>query len=282
MKQRIITGTILIALLVPILIFSDTYVFPIAFTLLALIGTWEMLRCVGTVKSMAVAIPSFLFTLAVTVGARWITGRNAFAWTYIGAVFFFFVVISIFSIFSKGKIPVDSMFSSFGGVFYVGSAFAALILLRYSNLGEYLFLFAFILPIVSDTFAYFTGVFFGKHKLIPDVSPKKTVEGSIGGIVFSGLACVLAAWIILKDSTAVTMSVPYYLAIFGAGAAVAFLSQIGDLLASLIKRRYDVKDYSMLFPGHGGVMDRFDSILITSPLLLVFSLALEYFGFVQL
>lgn len=275
MKQRIITGAILISLLIPVLIFSYTPIFSVVFTMLALVATWEILKCVGTSKKWSIAIPSYMFTLIVNVAAKWMPNRDFFAWTYIGSVFFLFVTISIFSIFSKGKITVDSLFSSFGGAFYVGSAFSALILLRESNLGEYLFLFAIIIPIVSDTFAYFTGVFFGKHKLIPDVSPKKTIEGSIGGIVFSGLACVLSVWIMLGMNDYV-VSIPQYIAVFFAGAAVAFLSQIGDLLASLIKRRFDIKDYGVLFPGHGGVLDRFDSILITSPLVLVFSFILQY------
>ncbi len=281
MKQRIITGAILIALLVPVLIFSYTPIFSVMFTLLALVATWEILKCVGTGKKMAIAIPSYIFTLVVNVAAKWMPGRDYFAWSYIGAVFFFFVVLSIFSIFSKGKIPVDSLFSSFGGVFYVSSAFAALILLRESYLGQYLYLFAIIIPIVSDTFAYFTGVFFGKHKLIPDVSPKKTVEGSIGGIVFSGIACVISVWIML-NMNGYGATVLQYVAVFAAGAAVAFLSQIGDLLASLIKRRYDIKDYGVIFPGHGGVLDRLDSILITSPLVLVFSFILQYIEVHQL
>lgn len=276
MKQRIITGSILIAVMIPILWFSYTPIFAVAATALALVATWEMLHCIGTDKKAGVFLPSYIFTLVVCAAAKYfMPGRDYFAWTYIGIVFFFFVCLAVYSIFSKGKFTVDEMFASFGGVFYVGSAFAALILLRESYLGEYLYLLAILIPIISDTFAYFTGVFFGKHKLIPDVSPKKTVEGSVGGIVFSGIGCIIFAVVLLRMN-GYGMKLWQYVGVFVAGCLIAMLSQVGDLLASLIKRRYDIKDYGKLFPGHGGVLDRLDSILITSPLILVFSFLLQY------
>lgn len=276
MKQRIITGSILIALMIPVLIFSYTPIFAAVATFLAMVGTWEMLHCVGTNKKVAVLLPSFAFTLMSCIAAEFfMPKRDHFAWAYIGLAFFFFVFLAVYSIFSKGKFSVDDMFASFGGVFYIGSAFAALILLRQSFLGEYLYLLAIIIPIVSDTFAYFTGVFFGKHKLIPDVSPKKTVEGSLGGTVFSGIGCIIFAAVLLY-SKGYEMFPIQYIGVFVAGCLIAILSQIGDLLASLIKRRYGIKDYGKLFPGHGGVLDRLDSILITSPLVLVFSFFLQY------
>ncbi len=282
MKQRIITGSILIAVMIPVLVFSYTPVFAAAATLLAFVATWEMLHCVGTDKKAAAAIPSYVFTIVVCIAAKYfMPRRDYFAWSYIGMVFFFFVCLAIYSIFSKGKFTVDDMFATFGGVFYVGSAFAALILLRESYLGEYLYLLAILVPIISDTFAYFTGVTFGKHKLIPDVSPKKTVEGSLGGIIFSGVGCIVFA-VVLLYRNGYGMSPVQYVGVFVAGCLIAILSQVGDLLASLIKRRYGIKDYGKLFPGHGGVLDRLDSILITSPLILLFSFLLQYISVHQL
>lgn len=276
MKQRIITGSIMIAIMIPVLWFSYTPVFAVVATLLAFVATWEMLHCVGTDKKAGAAIPSYVFTLVVCAAAKYfMPRRDYFAWSYIGIVFFFFVCLAVYSIFSKGKFPVDELFASFGGVFYVGSAFGALILTRESYLGEYLYLLAILIPIISDTFAYFTGVFFGKHKLIPDVSPKKTVEGSVGGIVFSGIGCIVFAVVLLRMN-GYGLALWQYAGVFVAGCLIAMLSQVGDLLASLIKRRYGIKDYGKLFPGHGGVMDRLDSILITSPLILVFSFLLQY------
>ena len=120
---------------------------------------------------------------------------------------------------------------------------------------------------VSDTFAYFTGRLLGRHKLAPAISPKKTVEGSIGGIVFA--VAVFAAYGLILASRGFS---PNYLALCLAGLFVSILSQIGDLALSLIKREYGVKDYGKLFPGHGGVLDRFDSVIATAPIILILSL----------
>ena len=113
---------------------------------------------------------------------------------------------------------------------------------------------------VSDIFAYFTGRFFGKHKLIPEISPKKTVEGAVGAIVCTMLFMVLYGWIV---SLCTELSVNY-LVLLIAGPVLSVVGQIGDLIASLVKRERGVKDYGTLLPGHGGIMDRFDSILTVS------------------
>ena len=141
--------------------------------------------------------------------------------------------------------------------------------MRYTSNGKYIYLLVFIGPWVSDTFAYFCGRLFGRHKLIPEVSPKKTVEGSIGGILFTALGCVIYGVIIntMLDSP-VSLT---YGSLAVTGAIVSVISQIGDLAASLIKRNYGIKDYGFIFPGHGGVLDRFDSVLLTAPILLIVS-----------
>jgi len=116
---------------------------------------------------------------------------------------------------------------------------------------------------VTDTFAYFSGRLFGKHKLIPAVSPKKTVEGSVGGTLFAVILTVLYGFVIGQVSEAT----PNYIALAVVALVVSLLSQCGDLVMSLVKRRFGIKDYGKLFPGHGGVLDRFDSVVITAPTL---------------
>ena len=116
----------------------------------------------------------------------------------------------------------------------------------------------------------------GKHKLIPEVSPKKTVEGAVGGVVFAALGYALYGWIVLRffpaDARMTLSGGKVSLPVMAlAGAVVAVISQIGDLAMSVIKRRYGVKDYGRIFPGHGGVLDRFDSVLLTAPVLMILS-----------
>ena len=127
----------------------------------------------------------------------------------------------------------------------------------------------------TDIFAYLVGVTVGKHKLCPAISPKKTVEGSIGGPVFCLLGFVLYGFIMQKCCD---LS-PHYLMLAIAGAAVALVSQMGDLTASLLKREHNVKDYGRIMPGHGGVMDRFDSIIAVSIFLLLWRALPQTFAF---
>jgi len=122
----------------------------------------------------------------------------------------------------------------------------------------------------SDTFAYLTGRAFGKHKLCPEISPKKTVEGSVGGFIMAPVVLSLYVFII---SRVYGYSVSYHAAI-ACGVAAAFAGQLGDLAMSYIKRRYDIKDFGKLFPGHGGVLDRFDSVLFAAPVCEVIMLFL--------
>ena len=113
----------------------------------------------------------------------------------------------------------------------------------------------FIVAFLTDTFAYFTGYLFGKHKLIPKVSPKKTIEGSIGGVVGSTVGCIVFGYLFNLDMTAMIII----------GSIGSVIAQFGDLFASSIKRYVGIKDYGKLIPGHGGVLDRFDSVILVAP-----------------
>lgn len=129
---------------------------------------------------------------------------------------------------------------------------------------------------IADTGAYFTGVAFGKHKLCPEISPKKTVEGFIGGIATTGIVYAVAFSLWLDSDKPIVLSILLY---FGIGALCAVVGTIGDLSASMVKRQIGFKDYGKIMPGHGGLMDRFDSILFVLPLfyvLMLFSGMSEY------
>ena len=136
--------------------------------------------------------------------------------------------------------------------------------MRYIENGVYYFALVFVASWVCDVFAYFVGRAFGRHKLIPEISPKKTVEGAIGGVVCTTLCFVLYGFIISRISE----FAPKYFVLAIFGFVLSVVAQLGDLIASLIKREHGVKDYGCIFPGHGGVLDRFDSILAVAPFLL--------------
>lgn len=144
------------------------------------------------------------------------------------------------------------------GYIYVVGFFSLLIYIRDNNSGFKLIWIVFIIAFLSDTFAYYAGKNFGKRKLCPDVSPKKTVEGSIGGILGSIIGIII--WGLINND----LGFQWYQLIIMAGFG-SIISQIGDLSASLIKRFVGIKDYGNIMPGHGGILDRFDSILFTAP-----------------
>lgn len=145
------------------------------------------------------------------------------------------------------------------GIIYVPIFFSFISLIDSKESGNFLVWLIFISSWLSDTAAYYSGRFFGKRKLCPKVSPKKTVEGSIGGLFGSVIGCLILGIIFQKYN--INISLIHFIFI---GLVSGIFSQFGDLAASSIKRFSDVKDYSNLIPGHGGILDRFDSILFSS------------------
>lgn len=268
MKTRIITAIVAIMVLVPVLILSDTWVFPIAAAFCSALAVFEILRCCGLYKKYALSVPLIVVGAIAPLSVRLFDDFDALL-TYVVpvliALVFYFLALMVFS---KGKVAIEDI--SVGGFtsFYIVFAFVALLALRYyENMGAYVYLLIFIGAWITDIFAYFCGMLFGNHKLIPEVSPKKTVEGSIGGTVFCGLFFIIYG-LVLQYGFKIIADVNF-VQLFLYGVVVSVVSQIGDLSMSAIKRRYEIKDFGKIFPGHGGMLDRFDSILAVSSVLFV-------------
>lgn len=270
MKKRVITGIVALCVFIPILIFANTPALPIGLAFCAILAVYEMLGCTGLRRSVAVSIPFYLcaaaFPFIIRFAAEYLF-RIAVSATLLTILYLFAVLI-----FSKGKYTIPDIAVSFLGIFY---ALIGLCAIQYvhdlADGGKYIYLIAFIGAWITDTFAYFCGMLFGrggKHKLIPEVSPKKTVEGSVGGIVFCVLAMILFGFIIEKIDSSFHAN---YLLLGLGGIAISIVAQIGDLSMSVIKRHYGIKDYGFIFPGHGGILDRFDSVIAVSVVLAVFT-----------
>lgn len=261
MLKRVITSIVAVIILLPFLIFSDTFLFPIGIAAVSLISAYEMAKCMGIDKKLYITVPVYIFALAAPFLIRYVFNLVQFS-----MVAFIFAVIYLLYLFviiitSHGKTTFNETLAFYGVEAYILIALTSIVYIRdFDESGKYLYLLIFIGAWITDIFAYFTGFLFGKHKLIEDVSPKKTIEGSIGGIFFCALCYVIFGIVVghffNRDVNLVMLAI--------SGVLISVISQIGDLIMSVIKRHYKIKDYGKIFPGHGGVLDRFDSILAVS------------------
>lgn len=258
MKTRIISGLIGIAILLGVVNLGGI-VFSLTVLLITLVGLKEYKNAIESLKEQE--IPNWINYL--------------FALTLFGLVFFektnyiqmgiysYILLLLLIFLFSKKSSLKDIALTVFGGFYVVFLIYH----IYFFNDSKYIW-YVFITSWGSDTFAYFTGKFLGKNKLWPEVSPNKTIEGSIGGLFGATLLAFLFAKYYIED---VEVSI---LVIVFVGA---ILSQMGDLIASKIKRLVGIKDYGNLMPGHGGVLDRFDSIIFISPFIYYMFKLLDIF-----
>ena len=261
MLKRVITGICIIAVTVPIIIFSNTWAFPCAIAIISAFCMYELAHCMGIHKNIAMTAPLYIFAVAFPFLQRLNVFENDSSVALIAVMAIIFYVAYLFGcvIFSQGKITYPEICTlGFSGI-YILFALNMIIYIRdYSGYVAFLILIG---AWVTDTMAYFTGRLFGKHKLSPDISPKKTIEGSIGGSVCCAIAFVLFG--IIVGAVAPETSPNYiYLAI--SGLVISVISQAGDLIMSAMNRHYKIKDFGNIFPGHGGMLDRMDSMLAVS------------------
>lgn len=273
MKTRIITGICIVAVAIGLVLSaSSTPIFCIGIALLSAMAAFELMRVFGVHKEWHISIPTYAISGALPAAAyvtkdRGADARMTFILVAVSLVFTYLVYLLAVAVFSHKKIKFSTVSEVFMSVAYVTVSFTSLSLLMYVEQGIYYFGILLISSWGCDTGAYFIGSKFGKHKLIPDVSPKKSVEGAVGGLIASVILNLLYG---LLTDLALGVSVNYIsLAILG--LILPVVAMIGDLIASLIKREYGIKDYSNILPGHGGIMDRFDSVFPIATFLLIVS-----------
>lgn len=270
MLKRTITALIAVAILIPVLWFSDTFVFPIVVAFFTVKGMFEMFRCLGEHKNIALTLPFYIVGVAAPFCVRFLFDKINVCGVALLTVALLIIYLLTVVVFSKNKTNFAQAAAVFTSAVYIIFAFCGIIYLRDME-NQYIYMLVFIGAWITDIFAYLVGRAFGKHKLLPDISPKKTIEGSIGGIVFCAAAFVLWAYII--DITYIGVPV-----IILAGIIASCVSQIGDLSMSAIKRNHGIKDFGRLFPGHGGVLDRFDSVLAVSTVITIIFAILNNFA----
>ena len=311
MKKRIITGLILALVLTPIVVINNSFVFiifQIVMGVFVAIAAWEMLRMFEkekpiskTSKTIIIGLTLLTFiNIFLSLGKEWqeYGSMSLLGWEVNNLVILLLTTVAIFGLFVfVPKFSSTDIGRALTIIHYVGFSAASLSALRF--LGVRVIVYVVLVSTMTDIFAYFIGVTFGKHKMAPHISPKKSWEGAIGGTImatiigscfalfygdifpstgFLGELLNSDGWKTIFDGFSSLGDIPLAaqvlivvpITMFGSIAA-----QIGDLVASKLKRTYQIKDFGNIFPGHGGILDRFDSVLFISILFVGIILGIQ-------
>lgn len=256
-KTRLLSGIVLVILAIA-LILAGGDVLLFATLAISCIGMYELYRVFGVEKSVLGGI-GYLAAIVYYCNLKW-----NFIPEILMLLMVFMIVLMFVFVFAYPKYHSRQVMAVFFGMFYVAVMLSYVYRLRLLDRGLYLAFLVFLCSWGCDTCAYCVGKLIGKHKMSPKLSPKKSVEGAVGGVVGAALLTALYAYIFRTQMSLGTVQI-WILA--GIAAVAALISMVGDLTASAIKRNYDIKDYGHLIPGHGGILDRFDSMIITAPIL---------------
>ncbi|MBQ3229434.1 MAG: phosphatidate cytidylyltransferase [Clostridia bacterium] len=264
MVTRIITAVVALALLIPLLIFGGEWAAGAVFALICGFSVYEMLGCCDLLKKYALSLPSILISVLITLLP--LISFDAAQVAVILGVPVILVCFMIAAVVCHKSVDSERLMMFFALAVYISAGFTALSAMR-SQFGLWVVWFVLAVAWATDTFAYFSGMLLGKKKLCPNISPKKTVAGAVGGTIFGTIAGVLV------------FAIAHGAPLWGLVALpLSIISQFGDLAASVIKRRFGVKDYGKIFPGHGGVLDRFDSIIPVSIITAAIFFIIKYCG----
>ena len=264
MKTRLITSAIGIVLCIVLMILGEvnSIVIRVAIALVTALICGELLTAKGLHKKLFISVPCVVFGLLMPL----LCGSLL---KYIPLYLFAVVLFSVMVAFHD-NIKVEDVMFAFGGTMLLTLSMTSFTLTACSLNGHSSFWVVLTLgvPWLADSGAYFAGVYLGKHKLCPSISPKKTVEGAVGGLISGTLGSLLIGFVFLLIYRGVTIN---FIPLLIIGLINPIISIIGDLTFSVIKRSCGIKDFGSIMPGHGGMLDRFDSIILCAPLVFVIS-----------
>lgn len=271
MKQRIVTAAVGLTIFFAVLALYHTVFLNISVAVIIFLALYEMFHVTGVWENKVLSAVCLLFGCALP----FLNVEQTRSWLVCGEAVFALALFGILLVYHE-SLHYAKVATAFAATSVIAYTTSVLIWLRQMSetalIGIYYTLLAFGLAWLTDTGAYLFGITMGKHKLAPKISPKKTVEGAVGGVVFCVATVLLLSLVyqwICSSVWGVSLSVDYWrlLLLVPVGALI---SMLGDLSASLIKRQCGVKDYGSLMPGHGGIMDRFDSVFFVLPFLVLF------------
>lgn len=260
MGKRILVAVVMVPVLLAVIFLLPDWVLAIGVTGLSMIAIHEVLWSTGFVKDPKISGLSIALAGLIPL---WVFFTDQDPWLGLAGAFLYVTALFAVAMASNYTVTMEKM----GGSFFLTALIPYFLssFLRLRALPEWraYILLPFVVAWLSDAFALFAGMAFGKHKLAPQLSPKKTVEGAVGGFVGSVVCCLIYG-AVMQFGFQLQVSYGIF-ALYGALGSI--VSQIGDLSFSYIKRQYGLKDFGNIFPGHGGVLDRFDSVIFCAPLI---------------
>ncbi len=263
-KTRLLSGIVLVIIALITVITGQDLLFGVLLVI-SLIGMSELYKVVDVHKKL-LGFTGYLAGIAYYVCLRFGSKEQI-----VPLIIGFLVLLMAVYVFSFPKYIAQQVMFVFFGLFYVALMLSYVYQTRMLPQGAFLVWLIFLCSWGSDTCAYCVGMLMGKHKMAPKLSPKKSVEGGIGGILGAALFGAVYGLAINRFASGADANVLHYAIICGIGSMI---SQVGDLAASAIKRNHDIKDYGKLIPGHGGILDRFDSVIFTAPIIYYLSVML--------
>ena len=300
MRTRIIAGLTAIAIVLPFVIFGDLPFF-VFISMILVLAVIEIIRCAKTKYSKVLYVTTFVLAFLIlfwnviqdlpTMGKDWRIYDSYDQVTVSVTIMFIGIILTAFTVISDENFTIIDGCFIFMMIVIIALGLESLLYLRYipvivhhdtlkaagetytyfnwyDNCESFFFiLFVALGACLNDAFAYFVGVFFGKHKMNPRISPKKTWEGFFGGVFLGGAFCAAFAFIMAATGHPLLegfLDIPHWYHIVALSFMMPLVSTLGDLVFSSIKRHYEIKDFSNLIPGHGGILDRLDSILFAA------------------
>ena len=265
MMKRVVSAIIIIAIFVPFLILGDMP-FALLMATLGVLGLYELLKVRESKKEFPIMLKLVAYLMVLSFCMNNIDSIEftiQFDYRVMAFIIFLFTTPIVFINDTKKYNLNDALFL-IGSILFIGLSFNLIIIIRNFNLNYIIYLL--LITTITDTFALITGMLVGRHKLCPKISPKKTIEGLIGGVFMGTFVSTSFYFTIINSSISLVFLIFITL-------LLCLVGQLGDLVFSSIKRYYDVKDFSNLIPGHGGVLDRFDSLVfVTLAFILLFGI----------
>jgi phosphatidate cytidylyltransferase len=270
MRSRLIIAAIFIPILLILFIFVPILGLAILFSAVSMIAVYEVLCATGLMKHRRIQLYSLIYSGCVPF------------WVYYGAdgsvgatgLCIYTILLFIETIVDRKRITFEKIGTTAFVAFIIPYFFSSFVRLGRMELGRFFALLPLLIAFISDAGGLFFGLMFGRHKLAPELSPKKSVEGAVGSVIVSLLASILYG-VIVRFGFKIAVSFPLMCVYAVLGSVV---SQFGDLCFSFIKRQYGIKDFGRMLAGHGGIMDRFDSVFFCAPFIEMLVMLIPVFS----